>query len=477
MTANQSADNLSRRRQEAAGPAHCDLLIRNGFVITVGRERTIFKNGAIAIRDGVIAGVGPEVDVIQNFTAARTIDAKGAAVHPGFIEPHVHISLHSARGTFPDAADGSTPFRRWYTACKPEDEYASGLHCALEALRNGYTTIADPGTLFEPDAAAQAATEVGIRSSVADPFLWDRADSAPKMEAAPATSERAMRLLGGQLHRNRGPRSLSRGHIALYGMGTASDELILAAKHAADQAGVAFTMHQSFTGSDTEADDRRYGEHPFVHFAKIGALGKNCSFVHMNMIRDDEMIPIVESGMSVVWHPANFQFYNIASLSRSRMAELRDQGAHITFCTDVAKAWTFADMGLVAYLVAREHGGFIPPEAIFEMQSIGAARAIASEDSLGSIEVGKCADIVIRHQNLGEAQPDFDAIREIALVGRSKSVDTVIVAGQVVLQGGRSLRIDEQNVWRLAKASAQRLVGRLGLTSGPAWPIVVGRSH
>jgi 5-methylthioadenosine/S-adenosylhomocysteine deaminase len=250
---------------------------------------------------------------------------------------------------------------------------------------------------------------------------------------------------------------------------------MMAAKQRADEAGVTFTMHQSFARTDTDYDDARFGKHPLLHLGEIGALGKHCSFVHMNVIRDDELEPIIASEMNVVWHPGNFQFYNIAAASPSRMVALRERGAHVTLCTDVAKAWTFGDMGLLAYLVAREHGGFIPPESIFEMQSIGAARAVAMEDELGSIEVGKRADIVIRNRNFGEAHPDLDPIREIALIGRSKSVDTVIVDGEVVLRRGSAQRIDEQEVWRMAGASARRLVAELGLKSGPGWPVI--RDH
>jgi cytosine/adenosine deaminase-related metal-dependent hydrolase len=452
-------------------PTGCDLLVRNGLIITVDAERSILADGGVAVRDGTIVAVGPDQELNRLFRATQVINANGAAVHPGFIDPHVHVSLHSTRGTFQDVDSGATPYRRWYCAAAPEDEYASALHCALEALRNGFTTLVDPGTIFEPDAVASAITEVGVRSSLADPFLWDLA-SAPDMERAPACSDRAMGLLGGQLKRNRDPKALARGHIALYGLGTASDALVLAAKQQADEAGVAFAMHQSFAAADTEADDVRLDRYPLVHYAEIGALGTNCAFVHMNVIRNDEIEPIVESGMSVVWHPGNFLFYAIASATPSRMVEIKERGANMALCVDVAKAWTFGDMGVFAYLVARETGAFVPPEAVFEMQTIGAAQAAGMREMLGSIEVGKRADLVIRNKDFGETQPDLDPIREIALVGRSKSVDTVIVDGKVVLRHGRAQLIEERKVWELANASARRLVERLELSPGPAWPFV-----
>ncbi len=459
----------SPAQEKAGAPKPCDLIVRNGYVITVDANRTLIPDGAIAVKKGEIVGVGYEKDIRARFKAAETIDAKGGAVHPGFIEPHVHASLHSTRGTFPDGAKASSPFRQWYGATSPEDEYASGMHCALEALKNGFTGFVDPGSAVEPDAIADAATEVGVRSWVAEPFLWDLPPPGPQVKQAPASLERALGLLGNQLFRNKKKNALARGHVALYGLGSQTDELLLAAKKKADEAGVTLTLHQSFAGSDTAGDDKRFGKHPLVHFAEIGALGRNCMLVHMNIIRDDEFKPIIESGLSIAWHPGNFQFYTINKETPSRMAELWDRGTNITLCTDVAKAWTFGDMGLVAYLVAREYGGYVSAEGLFEMQSIRAARAIGADATLGSLEVGKRADIVIRTPSIGEAQPNLDPIREIALIGRSKSVDTVIVDGRIALRKGRAVHVDEERVWKLAGKSARKVAASLGLTVGPAW--------
>jgi cytosine/adenosine deaminase-related metal-dependent hydrolase len=406
----------------------------------------------------------------------HTLDARGAVVHPGFIDAHCHVTLHTTRGVLPEKSPGGKgpgPFDLWMNAIEPEDERISTMHGALEMLRNGFTAFMDPGTAYEPDAVAEAATAVGIRATVGEPFLWDVTDILPTtryLDRVPATTKRSIQLLGSELGRNEDPDSLVRGHVALYGAGSASEELLRAAKDCADRNGAVLTAHQSFNNGDTRGDDRRFGRHPLVHFAEMGVLGENCTFVHMNIVRDDEVPAVVESGMSIVWHPGNYQFYAISKDMRGRMHELWDKGVNLTLGVDVAKAWTFGDLGLVAYLVAREEGGLIPAEGILEMQTIRAAKAVGMGGFTGSLEAGKRADIVIRSNDLPESRPGLNMLRELVLVSRSKSVDTVIVDGRVVLRRGQPVLVDEDAVYAQSRESARRLAGKAGFAIETSWP-------
>jgi 5-methylthioadenosine/S-adenosylhomocysteine deaminase len=394
------------------------------------------------------------------------------------IDAHCHVTLQTTRGALPEMSshgNDPSPFDIWLDAIEPEDEYVSTLHGALEMVRNGFTGFMDPGTAYEPSAVSEAATAVGIRSTVGEPFLWDVEGILPTasfLKRAPASRDRALRLLGSELRRNRDPNALARGHVALYGAGSGSDELVRAAKKCADENGAVFTQHQSFYTGDTSADDRRYGKHPLVHLSELGVLGNNCTFVHMNIIRDDEVAPIVDSGMSIVWHPGNYQYYAISKQQRGRMHELWDRGVNLALCVDVAKAWTFGDMGLIAYLVAREEGGSISAEGILEMQTNRAAKATGLGDIAGSLEPGKRADIVIRTTELPEARPGLNMLRELVLVSRSKSVDTVLVDGRVVLRHGEPVLIDAEAVYAKSQESARRLAAKVGFTADTSWPKV-----
>ncbi len=181
---------------------------------------------------------------------------------------------------------------------------------------------------------------------------------------------------------------------------------------------------------------------------------------------------MIDSGMSLVWHPGNFMFYGISGQMKTRMPALFKAGTNMTFGTDVAKVWAFGELGWIAYLVTRENGAFLSSENILEMFTLGGARAIGWQQEIGSLEPGKRADLVIRSNDLPDPQPNLDVIRQLMLVSRTKSVDTVIVDGEVVVRKGRLTRLDEGKVYRRAQASGRRMAERTGLNSGTFWPRV-----
>lgn len=454
----------------------CDLLVGNACVLTMNTERTVHDRGAIAIQDGVIRDVGADTALLQRYAAARVIDARGAIVHPGFVDAHYHSTMHTARDAISDLgpakAGGARAafvgvFSRWFNALQPEDEHASALLACAEMARNGVTCFMDPGTAFEPDAVARAAEAVGIRASVADPFLWDvegGLQMASEIERAPADTRRALGLLGGQLWRNRDARSLARGHVAVYGSGSASDELERAASDCASEHRVVLTQHQNLDPSDASFDRARFGQDGIVHFAEIGVLRENCTFMHMNALSDAERDAVVASGMSIVWHPGNFLYYGMPRQGASPVPELHGRGVPIAIGTDLAKAWTFGENGWIGYLVARMNGAFLTAEDILALNTSGGAKAVGLAHEIGSIEPGKRADLVVRGTDVPESWPGMNPVQNVALVSRTKSVETVIVDGRVVVERGRLTAVDEQDVYARAAESAKRIARSIGLS-------------
>jgi len=145
-------------------PQTCDLIIKNGFVITVDPERHVYRSGALAILGNEIAAVGTEKEVLGAWRADRTVDAHGGIIHPGFIDPHVHIVHGSCRGIFgTTATPTATPvsFADWKADVTPDDEHIATQLAALEMLRNGFTCFVEPGTVFDGDAVASAAEAAG----------------------------------------------------------------------------------------------------------------------------------------------------------------------------------------------------------------------------------------------------------------------------------------------------------------------------
>jgi 5-methylthioadenosine/S-adenosylhomocysteine deaminase len=455
-------------------PARCDLLIRNGLVLTMNAGRDVLDRGAIAITDGRIDAVGADREVAAAYTAGRELDAGGAPVHPGFVDAHVHPTQHLIRFAFPETfryEDTLGFYIDFILALTDDDEHAATELACLEMVRNGTTTFLEGcGSVLSPDAAAAAIDAVGMRGFLADPYVWDvGGDWSEPLRGRIATDhDRAVRILGGQLGRNRTPGARVRGHVALTGHATASTELLLAARACAEENGVVLNMHQSYAESDTGDDDRLRGEHPLVHFERAGALSPACTFAHMNVVRDDELDPVVESGMAVVWCPTASMLWGCAGTTEGPHLELFRRGVPVALGSDAsnfAGSLDVGDQALVALLTQRERTrepGALLAADVLAMCTVHGARAVGMADELGSIEPGKRADVVIRRAGLPEAAPGLDPVRDLVLATRARSVDTVVVDGEVIVRHGRSTRVDEQAVLGRAGATARSLLERMG---------------
>jgi cytosine/adenosine deaminase-related metal-dependent hydrolase len=461
-----------------------DLAIIHGYVVTMDDDRRVWGDGAVAISGRDIVAVGPTAEILARFAPARTLDAAGGVVHPGFVECHTHVTYHLARGMFGDTVSyaevGATTELAFVNAIDDEAEYASTLLACLEMAGNGTTCFIEAGTAYSPASVAEAAEAFGMRGLVADPFLWDALETpggynAYRLDRAPASTERALRLLGTELRRNRDPDALVGGHIAIAGMGTATDELERAAKAAADAGGTVLNQHQSYYRVDTETDDQRHGKHALLHLEELGLLDRNCLFAHMNVIRDDEVEPVVRSGLSIAWCPAGSMLWGVGGTFRGRHAELYNRGVNIALGSDSANWSNRFDLGLQGYLAvlsARETTGtrtVLTAEDALAMATINGARAVGLGHRIGSLEVGKRADLVIRANDVAEAFPLTDPIAQLVYSAGSKSVHTVLIDGRPVIEARMPVRVDRRDVFAGLQTSVRRIFDRMGFRYEPKW--------
>jgi cytosine/adenosine deaminase-related metal-dependent hydrolase len=464
-------------------PESCDLIIRNGCVLTMDERRTIYPSGAIAVRGPDIVAVGPEAKVMAGWRAVRVVDAEGAIVHPGFIDAHLHVNAQTCRGYFRgDASKGAAKgpsYADWKATLEPEDEQAAAALACVEMLRHGITAFVEPGSAFEPDAVAAATQAVGVRCSLADAYLWDETElmtSIPGLlspslaRRVPPDRARCLKLLGGQIYRNRDKDGITHGHVALYGEGTASDELLVAAKSLADREGVVFNSHIGYDIDLAQAMEKRWGMTRFAHLARLGVLGRNTIFVHMNLIRDNEVDPILSSGVVSVWCP--FAYASRATVLRqsTRLPEMKRKGATVALGTDSARQSSAGDAGFLAFVLSAEVGVTLAPEEILEMLTLGGARAAGLETLIGTLQPGKRADIVVRSVRLAELGPGVDPALQLVSAGHGATADTVLVNGRIVMRGGRPTLVDEGAVMEEARASVTRVAKRLGIKPTGMWP-------
>ena len=464
-------------------PTKCDLLIVNGYVLTMDQSRTIYAPGAIAVTGNTITAVGSEADIVENFASSQVFDAHGAVVHPGFIDAHNHVVHQSCRGVFVDTMASSkqpVSFADWKADARDEDENAAAALACLELLNNGFTAFVEPGTAFSPDAVASAAEQVGVRGAVTDPYLWDRADilehagglrSESLLKRSPPETDYAIGALGGQLFRNRDPDALVRGYVSLYGEGTASDDLEKAAKEVADHHKVVFQQHEGYLPQIAVLQKTQLGVSRMVHLSNLGVLDQNSTLIHVNAIFDEDAAAMAQTNLSIIWCPVAYLSLGIHEDAPCRIPALARMGINVALGTDGALECTIGDAGRAAYLVAKDARDPISYTQVVEMQTINAAVASGLGDITGSLETGKRADIVVRRDDVPEARPGFNPVHQLALTARAGSVRTVIVDGIPVYGDGQPLRVDAESVYANAHASVKRRVDRLGIDAVPAWPV------
>ncbi len=473
-------------------PAQVDLLVRHGYLLTMGDDDARILDGAVAVRGRTIVAVGRDDDVAATHVATRTIDAGGAPVHPGLVECHLHATFQTYRGAFSDLIAEDEIFDAFelpfYDAVNDEEEHLGVVLSALEMVRNGTTCFIEAGTVLEPDAAASAAELVGIRALLGDAFIWDQptglaqgketAEDGPmrvkgRIQRSPSDFEEAIARLGGQLRRNADPDALVRGHVAVLGLGTASDQLLLEAKRVADTAGTVVNMHHAYSPADTSADRVRFGADPLVHLAGIGFLDRNVILAHANHLTDAECDLVIRSGASLAWAPAASMRWGHDGSFRGRHAELYRRGANVALGSDSAN-WSNsfdlfrqADLALLTARAAHEERTYLLAGDVLAMATRNGARAVGLEDSIGSIEVGKRADLVIHSLDRPEMNPHTDMLRNLMYASGSKSVRTVIIDGRVVLEDGVFPRLDEAALLARVNEASRRMLGRMGVSVSP----------
>jgi 5-methylthioadenosine/S-adenosylhomocysteine deaminase len=461
----------------------CDILIRNGQVITIDSERRIYRSGAVAISGSRIVEVGADAELRDRFDARETVDAGGGIVHPGFIDAHNHIVHTSCRGVFDDVRDTDSPvnFADWKAGVTGEDEAAATAMACLEMLRGGFTMFIEPGSLFHTGEAAEAVERVGLRSLFAPLYLWDRQETfeavpslvSPSLTArAPVDLDRSLAQLDAELHRNMDSEALVRGYVFLYGLGTASPELLRAAHSCARDNNVPLFLHAGYVPGETEIYRALNGTSQIVHLQEMGVLDEHTVIVHANVLDDAEEEAVRESGCQIVWCPAAFFSLGLGRIADFRMAERYRRGTRVSLGTDAARDSTPGDTMLAAHFQSQTYEDPLSPGTLLEMQTINAAAAAGMDAEIGSLESGKRADVVMRSARAAEAYPANNPLHLLALTMGTGSVETVLVNGEVVFREGHSTRVDEAEVYRTVSDSVVARAARLGIGLEPEWPVV-----
>ena len=456
-----------------------DTLVAGGHVVTVNGTRDIIRHGAVAIRGNEIVAVGKQSDLEAEFTPNEVVGGDRFVVTPGMVNTHIHVTGEPlTRGYVPD----DTPFEEnvfmWlcplYAVYTAKEERLSAQLAAVEMLKSGTTTFLEAGTIRFLDEVIDGLVEVGIRGRVGR-WIWAL---PPEPDVNKQGTDEASALLHSHLTDFA---SVADGRLGastiLVGHTTASDPLWKAARELADEHGTTMSFHMSPAKLDPEGFVAEFGQRPMVHLAEIGVLGDDVAITHCVQIDDQELVIMAETGVSVAHCPTTALKVSYGITQVGRMPEMMQQGINVSIGTDGNNASNYSDLMRATYLVAglfkdaRQDPQMFPAEMAYEMATIGGAATMRMQDSIGSLEVGKRADIVLHDTDRPEWRPLLNVVNQLVWSADGRGVHTVFVDGVKLVEDGRMTTIDEMSLYARCQAAGEAITARSGLPDKAKWPM------
>ncbi len=431
-----------------------DVIVRNASVIvTMDNKRRILKNFSIGIEDGKIVEIAEKIPCEADFL----IDARGKLVIPGLINTHTHAAMTLLRGLADDM-----PLMKWLkeeiwpteAKLKASHVYAGTLLACMEMIAGGVTCFND--MYFYPEMVAKSIEETGIRGVISYAmFDFGKSDIA---ESIVKEGEHLIKKYGNSEGR-------VRVALAPHAPYTCSEELLKLAKETAEKHGLILHIHVAETRDEVKEIKEKTGFTPVEYLDKIGFLGKNVVAAHMVWLTDKELSIVKKRGVKVSHNPIS----NLKLASGiARVDDMIKKGIVVSLGTDGAASNNSLDMFesmktcAIVQKVYKNNPEALKAEKVLEMATINGARALGMEKEIGSIEIGKRADIAIidlKHPNL---IPVTNPVSHLVYTAKACNVETVIVDGKIVMENREFRTIDYDKVINFAMEQAHDLLSEAG---------------
>ena len=434
-----------------------DLIIKDiDWLITVDPGRRIIRDAAIAVQDGKIAAVGKSAEIARNFTGKRTVDGRRTVATPGLIDCHLHSSFQLSRGLADEASAQAFLFDRMYpyeAALDHDDVRVSATLAATELLKHGVTCFIDPGN-YHPEASVEGVMATGIRMVVSR-SSFDLTKSVmgilPErmIENTAVALERAETVLE-KYAKTGNPRL--RASASFRGLNNATDELILGLDKLAKKYGTLLQTHACFSYSTHDSSVARGNLAEIERLEKLGVIDERMLLVHSGWLEPAEVAILARRKPSLVCAPSSSLHNGYGNFVVGKLPELIALGVNVAIGSDHASSG-IVDMpqeirlACCCYKEMRLNPRVMPPETGLEMATVNGAKAALQADRIGSIEVGKEADVVLFDTRRPEWQPLINPVANLVYSATGDSVRDVFVAGEQVVADGNMTKIDESKLY------------------------------
>lgn len=432
-----------------------DILISNATVVTVDGESRIFHPGAVVVRGDRIADIGPSAEVeARNTDVEKRIDGRGRVVMPGFVSVHNHLGYSVFRGRAEDIGHDAVLglYVPMSTILSREERALLAALSTAELLRGGVTTVLQ----MEEDADVSAAfvEEIGMRAALG--IMASDIDVAALSEGRMVLDERirAQQLeqsitFAEQVH-GRGNGRLT-AVMAANTASTSSPELLRALRDTADRLNVPVSMHMGI-GEAPDVRALHGGAGVFDFCRDNGFLDERAIAVHCYQLGEGDLETLARSGAALAHCPLMNQFRGAIAPAET----MRERGVRVGLGIDNYFSDHFEVIRsriAVARIRANDPSVVQSGDALADA-TIRSAEVMGMDDWIGSLEVGKKADLQIVDARRYGVTPLNDAVRTLVYHGHGKDIETVMVDGRIVVENGFVQGIDEAALIKeAAKAS------------------------
>lgn len=430
-----------------------DLIIRNGWVITMDNVGTRHQNADIGIKDGKIAAIETSLEG----QGGQEIDANGNVVLPGLVDAHMHMTL--LRGVGDDL-----PLMRWlYEVMFPKDAeihsdhiQAAAIMNQAELIRGGVTTFLD---IFRfPAESAAVAEQSGLRGVFCPQIIDEPAGAGETLESNLAFIESWHDRVPERLYTWFGPHAPYSNFPETYGK----------IAQYAEEYDIGFHTHVAETRDEVDQIKEKYGKSSVELLLDVGALNPRLSIAHGVHLSTSDINLLAQHGVGVAHNPSSNM--KLAS-GVAPVPELLTAGVKVGLGTDSNLSNNnldmFEEMRLAAFLhkLTQNDPSVLPCEQVLNLATLGSAACLGMADMIGSLEIGKRADIIIMdmsHPHLSPLfpEPHTNVIEQLVYSASAADVNTTIVEGKILMQDRQLLTLDWVQARAIVLEKAQDLISR-----------------
>jgi 5-methylthioadenosine/S-adenosylhomocysteine deaminase len=418
-------------------PQTADILISNGFVLTMNGNGDVIQNGTVVIKGDMIAAVG-NTNEFSAWKASQTIDAAGGIIMPGLVNTHTHAAMTSFRGIADDL-----PLMTWLdehifpaeSRLNDKKVYSGTLLACAEMIMSGTTCFCDM-YLFE-DAVAEAAKDAGMRAVVGEVLYdFDSPNYGPIDQGFEYTQ---------QLIDKWKDDPLIIPAVEPHSPYLCAPELLQKAFSISQSHDVPMVIHLSEAQSEVQGIKQKYNRTPVKHLAELGVLGANVVACHCVVLSKEDINLLRRFNVKVSHCPESNM--KLAS-GIAPIPQLLDQEICVGLGTDGCASNNNLDLFLEMDTAAKLHKvNTLDPTVLnaptaLRMATLQGAKALGIEKIVGSLEPGKKADVIVIDTRKPHLTPMYNPISHVVYAARGSDVSTSIINGRIMMENGKLLSLD-----------------------------------